>query len=804
MTCLKTLAEPMKKLFPLLVLTLIFSPVFLSAQALDEFFKEPEIQEIQPTREDSLFYSADSLHYNNALEHIRLFGNTKIRYHNFEISSDSLLVDLKNKRAFSQGNTVMRDGDQIILGEDVAYDIDSQTGILSGGISRMDKSYYTGENIRKISDEAYDVDGGRFTTCENEDPDFWFTAKKLRIYRGDKIVGKPVVAYVNHLPIFYFPFIVIPLQSGRKPGFLIPQPGFNNIDGKFFKDIAWYYPYKDYADLILSLDIYERTGWRAALKLDYLRRYAHSGNMEASFQRRNAGVGYFNDWSLRLNHHQDFTNRASFDANVDFVSNKRVWESSSDIDESLAQSVTSTLSYRQPFLGSNLNLGASYTQDLINDRAAISLPSASFALPTRPVYELFYKPERRPSAWWSDLNYSYNLRMDHSGSLNTTDSQIMDYIWSNRVDPSDSSFVAQHNLGLKHQLGLSYNWNAFGWLGFQHGLRYNEAWFDRDRNNARFVRGNDYNAYTNASFNIYGIKNFKQGWLKSLRHVLTPNAGISFNPDFSANERFYSFGGVSLNRTGKSANLNLSLDQKWQIKYGKENRKLNDVFSFNSRSSANLLNPQQKPFETISHTAAFRPGSFNLGNLSLPGTKFRLNGLSLSYSSQYSLSHSLYELGWDDWKISSQYFSQSLNLSGSAPYQTYFTKDKNRIFDPWQSRDSLSFDSDTFSANPNTWRLAVSHDLSAASRLFEPNAHNLRLDTSFKITQNWSLSYGNYFNLKTGEMLSQTVKVSRDLHCWKLDLSYTRRNDYWEYKVALFNLALPDALRFQTSDSKKF
>lgn len=804
MICLENMALPLKKLFFLMLLALLFSPAIVNAQGLDELLKEPEIEVIQPSREDSLFYSADSLHYNDSLEQIQLFGNTQIRYHSFEISSDSLLVDLKNKQAYSQGNTVMRDGDQIILGEDIAYHIDSQTGTMSSGISRMDKSYYTGENIRKISDLAYDVDHGSFTTCENQEPDFWFTAKKLRIYRGDKIVGKPVVAYVNHLPIFYFPFIVIPMQSGRKPGFLIPQPGFNNIDGKFFKDIAWYYPYKDYADLILSLDIYERTGWRAALKLDYLRRYMHSGNLNASFQRRNAGMGYFNDWSLRLNHHQDFENRASFDANVDFVSNKRVWESSSDIDESLAQTVTSTLSYRQPFLGSNLNLGASYTQDLINDRATISLPSASFALPTRPLYELFYKPQRRPTKWWSDLNYSYNLRMDHSGNLDTSQSQIMDYIWSNRVDPADSSQVSLHNIGLKQQLGLSYNWNAFGWLGFQHGLRYNEAWFDRDKNGANFVRGNDYSAYTNTSFNVYGIKNYKRGWLKSLRHVLTPNAGISFNPDFSQNKRFYSFGGINLNSAGKSANLNLSLDQKWQIKYGKENRKLNDVFSFNSRSSANLMNPQQRPFESISHTAAFRPGSFNLGSLKLPKTTFRLSGLSLAYSAQYSLSHSPYDLSWEDWRISSQYLSQSLTLSGSAPYQTYFTKDKNRIFDPWQKTDSLSLDSQSFESKPNTWRIALAHDMSAASKLFEPNAHNLRLDTSFKITENWALSYGNYFNLKTGEMLSQTVRVTRDLHCWKLDLSYTHRNDYWEYKVALFNLALPDALRFQTSDSKKF
>jgi hypothetical protein len=756
-----------------------------------------------PAPEDSLFYAADSLAYNHALEQIRLYGNTSITYQTFEISSDSLLVDLKNNLAFSQSNTVMRDGDQIILGDDVAYDIDSQTGSLSGGISRMEKSYYTGEEIRKISSDAYDVDNGSFTTCENEEPDFWFTAKKLRIFRGDKIVGKPVVAYVNHLPVFYFPFIVVPLQSGRKPGFLIPQPGYNNIDGKFFRDIAWYYPYKDYADLILSLDLYERTGWRAELQLDYLRRYLLNGSLDAAFQRRSGGSQTFNDWSLQATHHQELGNRATFDANVDFVSNKRIWEGSSDIDESLAQTVTSSLSYRQPLLGSYLNIGASYTEDLINSRGTVSLPSASFALPTRPLYELFYKPERSSDAWWSNLNYSYNLRLDHSGSLYSSDRLFMDYVWNNRFAPGDSVW---HNFGIKHQLGLSYNWKAFGWLGLQHGARYNEAWFDRDKNGNTLVRGNDYNAYTNANFNIYGIRNFKKGWLKSLRHIVTPNAGISFNPDFSANSRFYSFGGVGLLNSARSANLNLSLDQKWQIKFGKDDRKINDVFSLNSRSSANLLNPSAKPFQTISHTAAFRPGSFSLGNLRFPGTKTKLEGLSLAYSAQFSLSHSPYGVSWDDWKISNQYFSQGLTLTGSAPYQDYFPKAKNRIFDPYQKADSLQFFAQTLSEaeSSNTWRIALSHDLSATADLFDPISQSLRLDSSFRLTKNWSVAYGSYLNLKTGEQLSQSIRVSRDLHCWKLELSYTRRNDYWEYKVALFNLALPDALRFQTSDSKSF
>ena len=230
------------------------------------------------------------------------------------------------------------------------------------------------------------------------------------------------------------------------------------------------------------------------------------------------------------------------------------------------------------------------------------------------------------------------------------------------------------------------------------------------------------------------------------------------------------------------------------------------MFSLNSRSSANLLNPSAKPFQTISHTAAFRPGSFSLGNLRFPGTKTKLEGLSLAYSAQFSLSHSPYGVSWDDWKISNQYFSQGLTLTGSAPYQDYFPKAKNRIFDPYQKADSLQFFAQTLSEaeSSNTWRIALSHDLSATADLFDPISQSLRLDSSFRLTKNWSVAYGSYFNLKTGEQLSQSIRVSRDLHCWKLELSYTRRNDYWEYKVALFNLALPDALRFQTSDSKSF
>ncbi|MDZ4181449.1 MAG: putative LPS assembly protein LptD, partial [Candidatus Cloacimonadaceae bacterium] len=736
------------------------------------------------------------------------YGNTGVRYQESTISADSLLIDLKTEQAYSYGWTVMQDKDQILLGTDVAYDVRSQTGRMKDGISRIEKSYYGGKTIRKVDTDIYDIDDGTFTTCEHAEPDFWFGAHQLRIYRGDKIVGKPVIAYVNHFPVFYFPFMTLSIKRGRHPGFLIPEPGYNSVDGKFVRDIAWYYPFKDYADIILSLDLMERSGWRTRFSSQYTRRYMFNGGVNLSYQKRVDPLQTYYDWSLRANHHHELGEKSTFDMNLDFVSNKRIWDSSDILDESLAQRLTSSISYRKPLLNSYLNVGALYTQDLINDRVSITLPSASFSMPPRPVYELFIRPERSPDAWWSNLGYNYSVRLDHTGDVKDPRPGLDDIIWNNVPDPADSSsYLVRHNLGIKHRVGLSYNWKALGWLNMRQGIDYSENWYDRDINDQKWVRGYDYSAYANANFNIYGMRNFPKWRLRSVRHILTPSIGISYNPDLRENSRFFSFGGIGINAGDEAANLSLSLDQKWQIKFrGKDGeRKINDVFGFTSRAGANLLK-DEKQFGLISHTLSFKPGSFALGDYALPGTDLKLKGISMGYSSQLSFAQDPYALKWDDLKLRNQYFSHSFSFSGTAPYRKYFERPKNRIFDPYEKEDSLQAVAEALVAGESTddWRFSLSQDIFAADNIFEPTANNLRFDASFKLTDNWALSYGNYYNIKAGELLSQSVKISRSLHCWKLDVSYTRRNEFWEYRIVLFNTVLPDALRFQTRDSKRF
>lgn len=762
---------------------------------------------LQTAQDDSLFYSAERIWFEYDKEQIWLYGEPQVNYQDSEITADSLLIDLKQERARSYGPTRMKDGDQLLIGDNVRYDVDTQTGIIQEGQSLIDKGFYHGIEIRKTGKDIYDIDSGRFTSCDLEEPSYWFWAKKLRVYRGDKVVGKPVIAYVNHFPVFYFPFISVPLRRGRHAGFLIPEPGYNSVDGKYLREIGWYYPYKDYADLVVNFDLTEKSGWTARFNTDYIKRYLYNGGFDLSYQHDiNTGV-VTNDWSMQGKHHHDLPGDATLDVNIDYISNKRIWQGSSDIDQSLAQRLTSSIAYRQTIGSSYLNVGSVFTQDLVNDNVSISLPSASFNLSTRPLVELFGLSS---DSWLGNLSYYYNTRLDHTGAIKEKGYSFSDLIWNNSPDPADTtgtSFINEHHLGMRHALGLGYSWKYRGWLSFRQGIDFTEAWMDRDKNDQKWVRGYDWSANLNSSFNLYGMRNFANLPIKSLRHVMTPSLGISYQPDSRRNEDLYYFGGIGVRSGEKAATLNYALEHKWQIKYGEKDKekRINDLFTLSSRGSASLYK-DDKPLGMISHNLAFNPGSIRLGNLNLNPEKYSLGPISLAYGAQFSMQHDPYQIRWNHLDLKNEYFAQSITLGGSAPYQEYYPGIKNSVFSSFGSADSLNipYESSSQEASSNNWSLTIGHDLYSPRSIFHSQNNNLRTALSCNLTENWGLSYSNYYNLKDKRMLSQSFRVSRNLHCWKLDISINRRNEYWDYRIVLYNLLLPDALKFQTRDNKKY
>ena len=179
----------------------------------------------------------------------------------------------------------------------------------------------------------------------------------------------------------------------------------------------------------------------------------------------------------------------------------------------------------------------------------------------------------------------------------------------------------------------------------------------------------------------------------------------------------------------------------------------------------------------------------------------------MSYNSDVSMRQDPYKVKLDDPHLRNFYFSQSFRLSGTSAYRDYFPRKKNDLFSAYTVVDTLQQRAEAeaqVALAQESWSLGISHDVSAPKDLFDPVSSNLRMDAGIKLTTNWSLRYANYYSLKSKELLSQSIDISRTLHCWKIDISYTRRNEYWDYRIVFFNTALPDALRLQTRDSKRY
>jgi len=798
--------------------------VFLWTQEVYEEEKFPAVDSLfadtlevaDSLQSDSLSYVADSVNYDVEEEIIQLSGNTSVTYHTSIINADTIVIDLKKEQAFARGRSYLQDGTQNMLGKDISYDLQTKWGLVIGGASKFDKGYYYGTEIRKIDDDTYDVDEGVFTTCNALHPHFYIQAKELRFYRDDKFVAKPVVFYVNHFPVFAFPFGTFTLKRGRQSGILVPSPGWNNTRGKYLENIAYYFAYKNHADFTLAIDYYELTGWELGFRSKYKQRYIHDGFFNAILQKKilEPQISQY-EWNIKNRHHHDFGNKTTFDMNLNFVSSKQVWEGSENLDERLAEKITSSMSFKKPLFNSTLYISANYVDDLENKTKDITLPSVSYRLTTRPIYEFFVDDvDNIPDdAWWENFSYSYNIKAIHQGDINDSTATFWDVLYDDTLGP-DTTYATgnQHNAGVKHTAGLSYSYKFKGWLNLSQSISGNEAWYDRDKNNVKFVRGMDYNSSSTMSFNLYGMRALPKFYISAIRHIVTPRISFTYRPDFSDNDRFYSFGNVGLSSAVKSRKVNFSLGNKWQLKLAagtnKKERKINDFFNISSGISYDY--EQDNGFSDISHSLQLKPNNITFGLVDI-STKPKGGFSQATYDIGIkSWNPNEWDIGVKNWDFN---LTSVLKVSGDAGYVDYFPLAKNDFASgDFFSSDSIDTDDertitsleelDDLDREEKSWAFTVSHiySLNKAQYAIDEYNSNLRMSVSARITKNWAISYDNYIDLQADELVSHNFLITRDLHCWKMTFKYTKQGDYWNYQFKIFDLKLEDALKFTTSD----
>lgn len=134
-------------------------------------------------------------------------GNVAIHTGDADIYADSIRYNPSTHEVFAEGHVRIYRTAGTFIGERAIYN--TETKLINAVEIKTDKQPYlvAGAKVTPISESAFMVSKGAFTTHDSDNPDFRLQAKTMRIYENDRVVFQNVTFYVRNVPVFWWPYM---------------------------------------------------------------------------------------------------------------------------------------------------------------------------------------------------------------------------------------------------------------------------------------------------------------------------------------------------------------------------------------------------------------------------------------------------------------------------------------------------------------------------------------------------------------------------------------------------------------------
>ena len=493
-----------------------------------------------------------------------LTGRALVRYQNISLKAARITVDWETNllTAVGRWDTVWvktESGDSIrqpkqvelpefseagdvMIGEQMTFNFKTRKGRILRGRTIHDDGFYYGQALKLNKKSDVNVGHATFTTCDKEeDPHFHFWMDKMKIINKEKVVAKPVVLYMGHIPVLALPFGYFPIQKGRRSGIVFPRYGSGSREGRFLKGLGYYWAPSQYFDMKATVDYFEKSGFLFRSNLNYKVRYKLHGRISGSWTRKNFDVDGTQErrWDLNVSHTQEISPTMRLMVSGRFVSSGSFYkELSSNREFQMQKEIRSNARLVKRWGQSGkIEIFLNQTRNLETDKISETFPRISI---TNSIKNLIPQSKRKrgrsgKEPWYQNIRVPYQFEI--LGERNR--------YWQETT--ADSGYTINEGMGWNHTLRIYAQPKFFGWLTVSPSMNYQETWHDRriryflkeetntleEGEERGFFALRTYNASLNFTTKIYGL--FRSRFLKNviMRHVMTPSVRFAYKPDFS-------------------------------------------------------------------------------------------------------------------------------------------------------------------------------------------------------------------------------------------------------------------------------
>lgn len=510
----------------------------------------------------------DSLVYDARTQTAHLFGSSNVKYQNMDLASDKIYMSLDSSLVHATGtrDSSVKDGVKnkpvFTMGQDkyetdtIAFNFKTKKAYIDNVYTEQEDGFLRGERSKRDSTGVIYLEHGRYTTCDEEHPDFYIALSRARVRPGKDVVFGPAYLVVADVPLpLAIPYGFFPFTKHYSSGFIMPSYGDEQARGFYLKDIGYYFALSDKWDLKLLGEIYTRGSWGFSAASNYRKRYRYNGSFLFSYQDTKTGDKGLPDYArqesfkIQWSHRQDSKANpySSLAASVNFATSSYERNNLNSLynPQTLTQSTrTSSVSWSTTFssIGLTLSATANLSQNMRDSTLAVTLPDLNIAV------SRFYPFKRKHAVgnerWYEKISMSYTGQIGNS--INTKEDKFF-----------KSNLIKEWRNGWNHEIPISGNFTLFNYLNVSPSFRFTDrmqsAKVERSWDTAKQVEVAD---TTYGFHNIYNW-NFSMGmstklygfWtpsrkifgdkIQAIRHVLTPQVTFSYAPDFGASRYGY-------------------------------------------------------------------------------------------------------------------------------------------------------------------------------------------------------------------------------------------------------------------------
>lgn len=823
--------------------------VFLTVNLFTIAAQEPDSAKFRPFPKDSLKHMVDSLTRLPADTQVNIYskdaiqdevsykasdsfpiyfeGNTMVLYHKAEITYQEIQlnagiikIDWDQNLIYAEGITdslgtyqeapVFKEGDQTFKAKKIIYNFKSKKAKIYELYTNEGENFILGEEVKKDKDDNLYVQNARFTSCNDPNPHFYIASSKIKILK-DKIITGPAWLEIEEIPMpLWVPFGFFPKENKRSSGLVFPAYGESTDRGFYLKGLGYYLGLNDHFDLLLQGDIYSRGSWMASAATNYAVRYKYRGNMKVSY-----GINKFgdpetsefrqdNDFSINWTHTQDPKARpnSSFSASVNAGSQNSFRNNSTNANEIVQNTLSSSISYSKSFAGTPFSMTSSlrHSQNLSDHSMNLTVPDISMNM--KKIFPFRSNKGIQKKRWYNDIGLTYSANFKNS--LSTTDSMLF-----------DAATWEEWKNGIRHSVPLSTSFKLLKYITFSPSMNYTgRTYFERNKKvfyenyqgtetdtlineiEKGVFQINDVSASASINTRIYGtfdksqFKFFKLLNIEAIRHTISPSASISWSPDLSdpkfgyyetiisdtaGTELTYSpYSGMiyGVPGSGRRGNINFSIANYLEAKMidkndtGKTNiKKVKLLESFNVSGSYDLYRDSMK-LSVLGFTG--RTTLFNRKfNINFSG---RINPYYLTADS-----HFVDRLGFLENQFAGHLTNANISINTNLN-SSKKGKSNASMFDGY-----VGFPYDNYIDWNVPWNVSLSYSLvyknyytnSSGQVLNDPDVtQTLNFSGNISLTEKWKINFRSGYDFKLKKLSYTSLDIYRDLHCWEMSFSW--------------------------------